>query len=219
MADTGEIKTIFFKLHTAFLKNDRTRADHMLGLLLHECSDVVGCVDDDMLRIHLGPHYDRFSKIRSRMAYGNYGRLYGMGISVPDVVEAKSESDIDESVFHLALINKKKLMFDKLGISPNCGIAHELDIDPYGRCDMLVRDGRIWHIIEVKIGEAKSSVVSQVDKYILHFDLQMCLGLHDEVRACVIANSFSSYVATELSRLGVTMMSHDGTPESLKVIT
>lgn len=210
----GDIGAIFWKLHTAFLKNNRERADFMLGLLEHEA-------DEPELRRCLGDiHFERFSKIKENMIFGNYGRLHGGGYGTPvQISTSKPESDVKEAQFHLLLMSDRTTLMNRIGCSPKCNIVHELDMGPYGRCDMLIRDGRTWHVVEVKMGDATSSVVSQVDKYRVNLELQMCLGLHDEVKAHVVARAFPPYVASELSRLSVSMISHDGTAESLKAVS
>ena len=67
------------------------------------------------------------------------------------------------------------------------------------------------------MGSAPADVVSQIDRYRLASELDMCMGLHDDVKAVVVAESFPHYVAVELSRLSVTMVTHDGSPQGLKV--
>jgi hypothetical protein len=95
-------------------------------------------------------------------------------------------------------------------IIPNGIVAHN--------CDFLVREGRTHHVIEVKAGGTPSDVVSQIDRYRIGSELEMTMGLHDRVTATVIAERFSPYVAMELSRLSVRMVTHCGTPESLRLL-
>lgn len=212
--DRGVIGAIYWKLHTAYLKNDRKVADTMLGMLLDEDKTTP-------LTKALGVHHERFERIRASMASGYYGRLYGFGEPTPSLDPyASKEASGPETDFHKSLMSPEgsRAMFACLGISLGSTIVHELEMSPYGRCDFLVREGRKWHCVEVKMGEAKSSVVSQIDKYRLSTELDMCLGLHDQVQAAVIAESFSPYVASELSRLSVMMVTHSGTPDSLRKV-
>lgn len=207
---------IYWKLHSAFLRNERQKADLLLGMLEDESKRV-------MLRDEIGaPHHARFLLIKDAIKSGTYARLYGSGSETPDVEGlTQSEYEGDEAEFHRKLMRSdaRKLLFDCLGIDQSANYVHEVEMGPYGRCDFVIREGRIWHCVEVKMREAKHSVVSQIDKYRLAMELDMCMGLHDRVNAIVVAQSFSPYVATELSRLSVLMVKHDGTVESLRRIS
>jgi RecB family endonuclease NucS len=151
---------------------------------------------------------------------GQYGRLYGYGEAVPDLnpYEQSENDDLNEVEFHKKLMTKtgRQILFDRLGIEFWADLVHEIEMDPFGRMDFLIREGRIRHAIEVKDCEAKSSVIGQIDKYRISLELEMCHGLYDEVRGYVIARSFHPYVASELSRMGVRMFLHSGEPDSLR---
>jgi hypothetical protein len=123
-----------------------------------------------------------------------------------------------EKDFHKVLITNagRTALFKEAGIRDWASASHEHDFWEYGKCDFYIREGRIAHVVEVKMGEAPSSVVSQIDRYRLAAELDMCFGLHDEVMAVVMAEKFPPYVMTELSRLNVTMLLHRGTPDSIE---
>ena len=210
----GIAHALYWRLHTSFLKNDRKRAIATLGMLEDEMKR--SSLQDEIGEIH----FERFERIRSLMAHGEFGRLYGVGFDLPPAEAClNAENETSEKEFHGALMTKegREKLLSCLGIQPNAMIGHELDMMPYGRCDVVIREGRTIHAVELK-KEAKSSVVSQIDKYRLGLELEMANGLHDRVNAVVIAESFSPYVAGELSRLSVQMVKHDGTPESLRRI-
>jgi len=203
---------IYWKLHTAYLKNERKAADMFLGMLEDEGKSV-SILDE------IGPiHYSRFELIQANVKNKSYGRLYGYGFETPyvDPVACK-ESSGEEAEFHQKLIMKegRKHLYGCLGLKPETGMIHEVDMAPYGRCDFVIREGRTWYVVEVKMGEAKSAVVSQIDKYRLAAELDMNMGMHDSVVAVVVAETFTPYVAGELSRLSVLMIKHGGTPDSL----
>lgn len=212
----GIIDALYWKLHTSYLKNDREIADRMLGMLEDEGKK-------SSILEEIGPiHYARFELIQANVKNENYGRLYGSGFETPfvDPFITKERSG-EEAEFHMKLWQKegREKMFECLGIGFWASTLHEVDMYPYGRCDFLVREGRTWYVIEVKTEGAGHSVASQIDKYRLAMELDMSLGLHDKVEAIVIATTFSPYVAGELSRLSVKMVTHNGTVESLKVLT
>lgn len=209
----GVAHAIYWKLHTAFLKNERPTAEKMLGML--EADELL----NPILKDQIGAiHYARYELIRENIRNGQFGRLYGFGTSVPSIESGGINEDSgSEAEFHKMLLSKqgKERLFGCLGIESGASVVHELDMAPYGRCDFLVREGRTWHVIEVKMGEAKSSVVSQIDKYRMAQELEMCLGLHDRVEAVVVAENFTPYVAGELSRLSVQMVKHGGNIDGL----
>lgn len=212
----GMTDSIFWKMHTAFLKNDRQAATMFLGMLEDEEAHC------PRLRDETGPiHYARYQLIRDAIKSGTFGRLYGAGSETPIIDQSgATNSDGTEAVFHRKLIQPegRAKLYECLGIAKEALLTHELEMEPYGRCDFVVREGRTWHCIEVKMGEAKSSVVSQIDKYRLAMELEMTWGLHDRVNAVVIAENFSPYVAAELARLSVDMVKHNGEPNSLRKI-
>lgn len=215
--DNEAVKTIYFMLNTAFLMNDRTKSDYFLGMLQNE---VKKC--DLKMNMALGDvHFERFYKIRESINNKQYGRLYGSGYSTPDQdIFIPKEVNLAESELHKLLMKKESrgYLFNCIGASPKAHIVHEYGMHPYGRCDMLIRDGRIWHVVEVKREIAPTSIVAQIDKYRLCAELEMSSRMHDEVRASVIAQCFPQYVRSELSRISVKMISHEWNAESLKVI-
>lgn len=213
----GIAHAIFWRLHTAFLKNERTVAGKLLGML----DDEAKYVD---LKAEIGPaHHARYLLIRDSIKSGTFARLYGMGAEPPQDFEGYVKEDLagDEADFHRQIMKKenRERLFECIGSDFWATMIHEVDFGFYGRCDFIVREGRTWHCIEVKIKEAKSSVIGQIDKYRVAAELDMCLGLHDRVNAVVVAQSFSPYVASELSRLSVAMVKHDGTAGSLRRIS
>jgi hypothetical protein len=212
----GIIDALYWRLHSSFLKNDRKRADFMLGML--EDEGLRSSIEEE-----LGPiHYKRYVAIRHKIWIGQYGRLYDDGYSTPLLEQtfAPEETTIGEAEFHKKLMSKegRSYLSPLIGVSSNASWLHELNMNPYGRCDFVVREGRKQIAIEVKINEAKSAVVGQIDKYRLNLELEMANGLCDYVEAIVIAKTFSPYVSAELSRLGVRMICHDGEIAGLRLI-
>ncbi len=211
----GIMHACYWRLHTHFLKNDRARAGMFLAMLEDDIKKSPLALEKEIGEAHM----HRFEKIRQRMAIGEYGRLYGSGASCPllDQYCAHVEPSGPEKDFHKVLktADGRKAMFKEAGIRDWALVSHEHDLDEYGKCDFLIREGRIIHVVEVKMGEAPPSVVSQIDRYRLAAELDMCIGLHDEVMAVVMAESFPPYVMAELSRLNVTMLLHRGTPDSI----
>jgi hypothetical protein len=211
MPSKGIIDAIYFRLHTTFLKNERDLAAMFLGMLEDEKPEAV--------QAEIGPiHYKRLLHMKEEVHNGTFRRFRSGGEAMPEMNGILMERSRDEAAFHRLIMAKegRRKLFDALGVEPSASLVHELEMEPFGRLDFLVREGRRWYAIEVKINEAKHDVVGQIDKYILSLSLDMCMGLHDEVKAAVLAGSFSPYAASELSRMGVTMLTHDGTVEGIR---
>jgi hypothetical protein len=214
----GMLSAIYWKLHTNFLMNYQEDAWRFLSMI----EDEARLSPAGQLASELGPtHMGRYLKIKERMRLGLYMRLSGDGASSPISQWCPpSDRESGEKAFCSKLCTRKgkAFLFNLLGAPADAVVVDEFDMGVYGRCDLVVQEGRVRWVVEVKIGKAPDSVVSQVDKYRLSEELQMCLGLHDEVRPFVLARSFPPYVASELSRNGIEMILHDGRPESLRTM-
>lgn len=214
----GRLDAIYWRLHTYYLRNEREDALRFLKLFEDEDKKTPKVFDID--EIHRG----RFKKIKEGILNGSFSRLYGSGTSVSnlDFSYINSEKSGKEKDFCWELIKADGL--EKLCDIIGCtylftNVVSELNMDPYGRCDLVLKEGRSMYVVEVKMGSAPSSVVSQIDKYRLCMELDMCRGLYDEVFAFVLAENYPSYVSLELSRLDVGMIEHKGSPDTLKKIS
>lgn len=215
----GLLDAIYWRLHTAYLTNDKLEADKYLSMLEDSMSNKV-----DLLRAEIGEiHLQRFIKIRQKIQSGEYGRLYGNGNSVPAeygwvAPQGENEADPDEKAFCKSLLKDKTNLLEAIGCDSTALICSEQVMGIYGRCDFLVRQNRIWKVVEVKMGEAPTSLVSQIDKYRVSAELDMCVGRHDSVEAYTISESYPKYVASELTRASVVLLTHSRTVNSLKRI-
>jgi len=209
----GIIDALYWKIHSAFLLNQRGKAILFLDML----EDEIGPFGDAASEI--GPvHAARLRRISEEIRSGNFGRLHG-GSSVPEgSFMPKGEPSGEEMAFHAVLMTKQARtnLFPLLGLSPSAGMLHEYDLGEYGRVDFLVRNGRRIAVLEVKMGQAPRSVSPQVEGYRTCLELEMCRGLHDEVVAAVLAESFPPVVAAELSRMGIRMVLHENSPDRFR---
>lgn len=212
----GIVDALYWRLHTAYLKNYRQDAERFLAMLDDETGGSADPIEREVGFIHA----ERLRKIKDRMVSGSFGRIYGDGdgVDLMDLSPPAAKKTCNERDFCRDLLRSKDKFLSTLGIEFWADVVCEVDLAPYGRCDFLVTEGRKTNVIEVKMGESPPAVVSQIDRYRLALELDMCLGLYDEVSAYVLAESFSPYVAGELSRLDVAMVEHKGTPGSLRRI-
>ena len=214
METRGILDALYWRLHACYLLNDRTKSEKFLSMLVDE--QING---DEDLRPQIGErNYARYLAIKKNIENGSFARLYGDGSSAI-IAEASvpKEKSKDERQFHKDLMASPEALFALLDIPKDALIVHELVMDEYGRCDFVFRHGKAVTALEVKIGEAPTSVVSQIDKYRLGLELDMCMNLYDEVRAFVLARSFGPYVSAELSRVGVGMILHEGRTDELRM--
>lgn len=214
----GMLDAMYWKLHTAYLRNEREDAKHFLHLLCNECGDSFQKLVEE-----IGPvQVLRFRRIRKEVEEGTFRRLYGDGVGIEELRMSPPwrEKGGSEKEFCRKLLSREGLcrLFLVLSVSEGALVVPEVRMDPYGRCDMVIREGKRVHVVEVKVGEAPTSVVAQIDKYRLCMELEMCLGLHDEVLAYVLAESFSPYVSSELSRIDVRMIEHRCSLDSLRYV-
>jgi hypothetical protein len=209
----GTVDALYWRLSSSFLRNDRNDAEKFLAMLDDELKANPG-----RLALEAGAiHASRYSKMREAVIRGDYGRLRGGSASpVVEWEATQAEPSGAEKDFCLGLLKSPWAMLSLIGASDRALVVPQLDMGPYGRVDFLVRDGRTWYVVEVKMGEAPTSTVSQIDRYTIAAELDMCLGLHDEVFGAVLAEGFGPYALGELSRMGVHIIEHRGDPCSLR---
>jgi hypothetical protein len=210
----GILDALFWRLHTSYLLNDRTASEKFLSLIVDEQIN-----SSATLRYEIGEqNYKRYLKIKTNVENGSFARLYGGGGNAPDPIFDISETEKGEKEFHMELMSNPYALFSLIDVPKDAIVVHELEMSEYGRCDFIFRHGKTITALEVKIGDAPTSVVSQIDKYRLGLELDMCLNMYDQVRAFVLAGGFGPYVTSELSRVDVGMIVHRGKPDELRLL-
>jgi hypothetical protein len=87
----------------------------------------------------------------------------------------------------------------------------------YGTVDMVYRSHDVSFPVEVKRHEGKHDLIGQINKYTLHFKLQLHLKHYDEVQPVTICNSYNQHTLTELKRLSVIPIKYDITDDGIKL--
>lgn len=205
---------LFWRLHTSYLLNDRNASEKFLSMIVDEQLKSPFNLRDEIG----GRNYNRYLRIKSNVENGCYSRLYGSGAANPLETPCSYETDKEEAEFHLELMARPAALFSLIDVPSDAIVVHELELAEYGRCDFVFRHGKTVTALEVKMGESPTSVVSQIDKYRLGLELDMCLNLYDTVRAFVLAGGFGPYVTSELSRSEVGMVIHRGSPDELRLL-
>jgi len=77
------------------------------------------------------------------------------------------------------------------------GMEHET---MFGKVDLVGQDKDILYVIEVKKNKAEHNVISQIEKYMIHYELNLIFKLFKKVQGIVIANGFAIYVLKELQK-------------------
>lgn len=210
----GILDALYWRLHTSYLLNDRTSSEKFLAMLVDEHLASPSYLVDE-----IGPvNYARYLKIKTNVENGSFCRLYGGGQATPQPVECNYETGKEERQFHVDLMAQPAALFSLIEVPNDALVIHELDLSEYGRCDFVFRHGKVVTVVEVKMEDAPTSVVSQIDKYRLGLELDMCLNLYNTVRAFVLAAGFGPYVTSELSRVDVGMIVHQGKPNELRLL-
>lgn len=209
-----EAHAIYWKLHTSYLKNNRKDVEKYTGMLSE--------YPDEQIRKEITEvHFDRLIKIRDNITRGIYGRLHGDSFTTPitTTIVNKERSGLEKEFCNQLVTSlAQRKLAELMHIQGKFGVCREYDLSPYGRLDFLFREGRRLCALEVKMGKAPNSLVSQIDRYKIALELEMCKGLVDRVDAYVLAESYTQYEMSELSRMGIRMMEHRGTVESLRII-
>lgn len=212
------LDAVYWRLHASYLRNEREDAKAYLEMLESEAGL------EARLSSEIGPkHMERFRRIREGIRRGDFRRLHGNGggsLAHSSCGEAVEKSCREKEFCRaLASAENRPSLLGAVGAGSGAVWAMEVPMWPYGRCDVVLGEGRSSYVVEVKMGEAPASVVSQIDRYRLSMELDMCMGLYDEVFAFVLAEGFPPYVASELPRMSVSMILHSGSPGTLRRIS
>lgn len=213
----GIVDALYWRLHSSYLRNQREDASKYLAMLEDETKG-----DHDLIFAEIGSkHMPRFYKMKDGIEDGTFLRLFGSGGYETPLDQDRFmpfPDDLPKEREFCRQIANEPILRAVVGASSDSIIVLEVEMNEFGRCDIVIRDGRKLYVIEVKMGEAPTDVPAQIDRYIMAAELDMCLGLYDEVIAHVVAGKFPKYVSTELSRRSVGMILHEGRPDRLRLV-
>jgi RecB family endonuclease NucS len=117
------------------------------------------------------------------------------------------EKDESQSKDQLSLVklicSHLDLLQSLLGTSDNLHTYNIEQPTQYGKIDIVFQDNDTMYLVEVKKSDARYSVISQIDKYILDYNLKLILKLWKKVIGVVIANGYIGRVSRELVKIGV----------------
>lgn len=136
---------------------------------------------------------------------------------IDDNIEpSANDLKLEKQIVKLSYYNLQKL--EKfLGKNLECkGIERETYLTG-GKCDMVLQnDQGTLFPIEFKLNQANHSVVSQIDKYCLHFKLQLIYKLYNRVQGVVIASSFSKYAINALLKRNIICLQYSCVEDNVK---
>jgi hypothetical protein len=78
----------------------------------------------------------------------------------------------------------------------------------FGRVDLVAQDKTTIYPIEVKKSGAYHDCVGQIMKYMLHYKLGLINKIYRHVIGVVVANSFDSFVLSELRKSGIVAVQY-----------
>jgi RecB family endonuclease NucS len=139
--------------------------------------------------------------VKNKLVVKNFDFDAKMNLISQDA-EEKSSVEYEYDLIKIILQNKDCLAHI-LESSPDFCFYNVEHPTLFGRVDIVAQDKKTMYLIETKRNEAKHDVISQIDKYILDFNLKLSLKLWNKVVGIVIANGFPQYVFQELIKNGI----------------
>jgi hypothetical protein len=115
--------------------------------------------------------------------------------------QAETEIELIKLIFSIE--DNLERLRSCLNASKNFHLANIQHPTLFGRIDVLGIDNDTVFAIEIKKSEARYSVISQIEKYVLDLRLKLILKVWKKVVGVVIANGYVSQVVKELVKSDV----------------
>lgn len=87
----------------------------------------------------------------------------------------------------------------------------------YGAVDMVYSSKNVVYPVEVKRHEGKHDLIGQINKYTLHFKLNLHLKHYEEVQPVTICNSYNDHTLAELKRLSVITLRYSILDDGIRI--
>jgi RecB family endonuclease NucS len=209
----SEVEVLYYFLNNAVLLGESNDAKMYLEMLRHEFSrdeSSFSILEDRFSHlIQLGHAVDNNLVIR------NFD--YKDDTKDVEAVETDDDKMITEHDLVINLIKNSNILKKVLHASDDFHIYNIEHPTRFGRVDLVARDKSTMYLIECKKKEARYSVISQIDKYILDFKLKLILKMWTRIVGVVIANGFLNHVIRELVKLDVIPIKYTFKHDKLKL--
>lgn len=193
------VEALYYKLYNATLLGERDDAKLFLELLRKEFES-----DADSFSILQNDNrFEHLKQLGNLVDNDLIVRNASYVVNASDVETAEKDdkqADTEVELIRMIFTNDKNISNLKkcLNVSDNFCLSNVQHPTQFGRIDVLAFDNDVVYPIEIKKSEARYSVISQIEKYVLDLKLKLILKLWKQVKGVVIANGYVSQVVKEL---------------------
>lgn len=201
---TGVVETLYYKLYNAILLGESQDAKmylHFLREEYEEDSESFIILENDGRFEHL----KQLSNIvESNLIVKNTNYIANTS-DVRSVSKDENQAETEPELIKYIFANSEN--FDRLkkelNVSDSFHVCNIQQPTRFGKIDVLAMEHDTVFAIELKKSDARYSVISQIDKYVLDLKLKLCLKLYKNVVGIVIANGYIDQVVKELVKSDV----------------
>jgi RecB family endonuclease NucS len=197
----GDVELLYYHLNSAVLLGNRDTAKMYL----------------EMLRAEFNENETAFDVLRQEGLWDNLiklGNAVDQGLTIKnfnftdnsddaEITEKDEDRSIDEKSLVKLICENVESLRTLLKTDEKLYVHNIEQPTQYGRIDIVLMGGDTAYLVEVKKGDARYSVISQIDKYMLDYNLKLILKLWKKVVGVVIANAYIGRVINELVGLNV----------------
>lgn len=193
------VEALYYKLYNATLLGESDNAKLYLELLREEFE-----LDaQSFLILQSDNRFEHLKQLGNLVDNNLIVRNTNYVVNTSDVETAeKDDKQADTEVELIKLIFANEENFSNLkkclNTSDNFQLSNIQHPTLFGKIDVLAFDNDIAYPIEIKKSEARYSVISQIEKYVLDLRLKLILKMWKYVKGVVIANGYVSQVVKEL---------------------
>lgn len=201
---TNIVETLYYKLYNSVLLGESNEAKMYLELLREEYTNN----SESFLIFENDERFDHLKQLGNLVDNGLLIRNSNYNLNTSTVQTANTDDNQAETEIELIKIifsiedNLQKLR-KCLNTSEKFCVANIQHPTLFGRIDVLAIDGDTVYAIEIKKSEARYSVISQIEKYVLDLKLKLILKVWKKVVGVVIANGYVNQVVKELVKSDV----------------
>jgi len=212
----GLVSVLYYKCYNASLLCDFSEMEMFYNFLQKEYKKSIDktvfqeFLDDEKMK--------NLNIIKKQIEMGKFFEVFENFTPMEHDIEM-TESEIEEEKMIVKKVGKNQDMLNPflggdiklISIEFKCGGGKNKE-----RCDMVSKNelGTIFPI-EFKLNRATHSVVGQIKKYCLYFQLRLINQTYKKVQGVVIAHSYSKFAINELKKRGYICLTHSGNLDNL----
>jgi len=198
------VETLYYRLYNFVLLGDSQNAQMYLEMLRDEYVENESAFDI----LKQDNRFEHLQQLGYAVDNGLVVKNFDYTDNNEDVEDAdkdEDQADTEKELVKTIFANDEnvKQLQNLLNATDSFSLYNLEHPTKYGRVDVVVQDDMTMYVIEIKKSQARYSVISQIDKYMLDFRLYLNLKMWNNVIGVVIANGFLNRVTKELVKLGV----------------